>query len=163
MPFSTHPINPAYQPTQPLPRHLDHRPVFALPYQAFDGPWAGNTDVQYISVGIAQYDPDDVSVKIMRHTGSKWTRQAEELPLHRPIDMTLFLAKAIFDSPQDTIDAPKGTLLNQASDMVITKEQLNIGEQASYNAATARNSPIVKDRLNALLTVLNDLKARGNI
>jgi hypothetical protein len=76
---------------------LDHKPVYALPYEHFDGIYDGDTDVRYISIGMAQYDQDHVSIKTMRHIGTKWTRQAEELPLHRVIDMTLFLAKTLFD------------------------------------------------------------------
>jgi len=137
--------------------------VFALPYQAFDGPYVPNTDVQFVTVGIAQYDPDEISVKTMRHTGTKWTRQAEELPLHRPIDMTLFLAKVIFDAPLGTVHLASGTLQHQTSGIDITKESLNVGESASYVAAAAKCQPILKDRLNALLEVLKDLKSRGKI
>jgi len=78
MPYT--PLN-EFDPSQVLPQHLQHKPVYALPYQSFDGPFIDSTDMRYISVGIAQYDSEDVSVKTMRHVGGKWTRQAEELPL----------------------------------------------------------------------------------
>ncbi len=89
----------------------------------------------------------------MRHTGNKWTRQAEELPLHRPVDMTLFLAKAIFDAPNNVVNIPRGTLQHQRSDIAITQEQRNFGEMASYNAAVSKDRPFIKDRLNALRVV----------
>jgi hypothetical protein len=163
MPYSTTPHAPAYDPLQPLPQHLDHKPVYALPYEFFDGIYAGNTDIRYISVGLAQYDHDHVSVKTMRHTGAKWTRQAEELPLHRPIDMTLFLAKVIFDTANASLSIPKGTLQNQGSDISIAQEQRSYGELASYNAFLTQNQASLKDRLNALRDTLNDLKNRGKI
>lgn len=163
MPFITTPDAPCFVPSQLLPQHLDHKPLFALPYEAFDGPYAGNTDVQFISVGIAQYDPDEASIKTMRYTGTKWTRQAEELPLHRPIDMTLFLAKVVFDSDGDVVTIPRGTLQNQTSDIEITKEQRNFGENASFSAAMAKNEADLKHRLNTLLQVLSDLKLKGKI
>ena len=163
MPYTTNPQTNAYDPLQPLPQHLDHKPVFALPYSAFDGRCVGRTDVQFVTVGIAQYDPDSVSIKTMRHTGKKWTRQAEELPLHRPVDMTLFLAKVIFDAQDDMVNIPSGTLQNQSSDIAITKEQRNFGEMASYNAAVNSSRPLIKDRLNALRHILNDLKTKGRI
>jgi len=163
MPFSTSPEAPNFIPSQPLPQHLDHKPVFALPYEAFDGPYAGKTDVQYISLGIAQYDPDETSIKTMRYTGTKWTRQAEELPLHRPIDMTLFLAKAVFDSEGGVVGIPTETFDRQTSDITVTREQRNFGENASFEAAVAKIKPSLKKRLNTLLQVLNDLKRDGKI
>lgn len=163
MPFTTEPDAPSFVPSQELPQHLDHKPMFALPYEAFDGPYAGDTDLQFISVGIAQYNPDEASIKTMRYTGTKWTRQAEELPLHRPIDMTLFLAKVVFDSDGDAVTIPRGTLQNQTSDIEVTKEQRNFGENASFAAAIAKNKPDLKHRLNTLLQVLSDLKQKGKI
>lgn len=163
MQYSTEPQTTAYDPKQPLPQHLDHKPVFALPYQAFDGIYADDTDVQFVTVGIAQYDPYDVSIKTMRHTGTKWTRQAEELPLHRPIDMALFLAKVIFDSQADVVNIPSGTLHNQSSAIKITPEVRTTGERKSYDAAVTKHAPILKERLNALRDVLNELKAGGRI
>lgn len=153
----------AHHPSQQLPLHLDHKPVFAVPYQAFDGFHPGNSDVQFVSVGLAQYDPDEISVKTMRYTGTKWTRQAEELPLHRPIDMTLFLAKVIFDNPSGIISIPPGTMENQTSTVEVRMEQLNVGETASYTNAVQQCQPLLKSRLNALRDVLNDLKSKGEI
>ncbi len=163
MPFATQPPTTKFDPKRSLPQHLDHKPVFALPYDAFDGPYAGSSDTHFLSVGLAQYDPDQVSIKTIRHTGTKWTRQAEELPLHRPIDMTLFLAKVVFDTNDDVVSVPRGTLQNQSSDLAITKEQRNFGEMASYDAALGQIQVGLKDRLNALRNVLNDLSLRGKI
>ncbi|MCX5896128.1 MAG: DUF6530 family protein, partial [Proteobacteria bacterium] len=84
MPYSTKPNTTTYDPRKELPLHLDHKPVYALPYEHFD--YVEDTDARFISIGLAQYDPDDVSIKVFRHTGEKWTRQSEELPLHRVID-----------------------------------------------------------------------------
>lgn len=163
MPYLTNPHTNTYNPSQPLPQHLDHKPVYALPYECFDGIHANNTDMRYISIGIAQYDADHVSIKTMRHTGSKWTRQAEEIPLHRSIDMTLFLAKAIFDVNNSAVDMPSGTLINQTSNITITQEQRRYGELASYNAFLSQNRKLLQDRLNSLRDVLNTLKQQGKI
>lgn len=164
MPYTTDPDTTAYNPSQSLPQHLDHKPVYALPYEHFDGIYASDTDMRYISIGTAQYDQDHVSIKTMRHTGSKWTRQAEELPLHRVIDMTLFLAKVVFDARDGRVDIPKGTLQNQASsNLSIYQEQRSYGELASYHAFLRQNCDLLKERLNVLRDALNDLKTRGKI
>lgn len=163
MPYETIPETDAYKPDQDLPQHLDHKPVFAVPYQKFDGPDAGDTDVKYISVGLAQWNHDEISVKTMRHVGRKWTRQAEELPLHRPIDMTILLAKALFDAQNGAVTLLEDTLAGQKHEIKVTAESRSFGEMASYNQAVSTISPIIKERLNALLTVLADLKQSGKI
>ena len=81
MPF--HFLNKSSEPSSSfdLPKHLQHKPVFAMPYEWLEGP--GQSDTEFISVGFAQWDNEtsDLSVKLMRHTGKRWSRQAEELPL----------------------------------------------------------------------------------
>lgn len=163
MPYSISPPRENQMPSVQLPQHLEHKPVYALPYEYFDGMYAGRTDTKYISIGLAQWDPDHVSIKAMRHTGGKWTRQAEELPLHRVIDMTLFVAKVLFDQQNGRVSIPAATFLNQDSDISITSETRSYGEMASYNAFLAENSRLLKARLNALADVLNDLKKAGRI
>ena len=163
MPYITNPPNDSYRPSQELPLHLDHKPVYALPYEKFDGPDAGQSDVQFISIGIAQYDPDEVSVKTMRHTGRKWTRQAEELPLNRVIDMTLFLAKSLFDVQGGDVVIPKGTFCNQeGTEIRISRERAN-GELPAFDKFIERNREHCKNRLNALLKVLSELKRNHRI
>ncbi len=72
--------NATYAVSQPLPQHLDHKPVYAISYESFDGIHAGGTDAMYLSVGISQWDANEVSAKVMRYSGNQWSRQAEELP-----------------------------------------------------------------------------------
>lgn len=163
MPYTTNPPTTSFDPVHALPQHLAHKPVYALPYSAFDGPYAGNTDMQYITVGLSQWDPDEISIKTMRFVRAKWTRQAEEIPLHRAVDMALFLAKAVFDSSTGSITLPAGTLSNQTSEVTISEEQRGFGEMASYQAALTHILPELKDRFNALLQVLTDLKSTGKI
>lgn len=163
MPYSTSSPRENQIPSEQLPQHLGHKPVYALPYEHFDGMYAGRTDTKYISIGLSQWDPDHVSIKAMRHTGKKWTRLAEELPLHRVIDMTLFLAKVLFDQQNGQVNIPTATFFNQDSDISITPETRGYGEMASYNAFLAENLRLLKDRLSALADILNDLKEADRI
>jgi hypothetical protein len=155
------PPNVAYSPSEALPQHLAHKPIYAFPYEHFDGIYAEGTDVKYISVGIAQYDCESISIKTMRYTGEKWTRQAEELPLHRVIDMTLFLAKVLFENQNETVKIPKETFLSQESDILIRKESRSYGEMATYKEFIKENGQLLKDRFNVLRNVLDDLAGRG--
>ena len=51
----------------------------------------------------------------------------------------------------------------QTSNITISQEQRSYGELASYNEFLDKTEGLLKDRLNKLRDVLNDLKARGKI
>lgn len=159
MPFQSD--NPSYRPTDELPQHLAHKPVFAMPYEHFDGIHAGDTDARYISVGLAQYDPYQVSIKTMRHTGEKWTRQAEELPLHRTIDMAIFLAKVLGAGTQSVLDFPAQTFQQQESNFSVTQESRSGGELSSYHAFIQEHLPLYRSQFRVLLDTLKQLEAQG--
>ena len=97
MPFKEFGNDANFAPKVDLPMHLAHKPVYAMPYQKFDGIYIGETDARYLSVGLAQWGHHDLSLKVMRHTGTQWSRQAEELPLHRVLDASIFLIKALLN------------------------------------------------------------------
>ena len=104
-----------------IPTHLNHRPIIKWEnYDKVDGRFKNNTDAQGLSVGLAQWnspneDEPDISVKVWRHTGEKWSRQSEEIPVHRLVDMTRLLCAAI-------LYAEKGELLTGES-FTITSSQ----------------------------------------
>jgi len=63
-------------------------------YENVDGRYAYNTDAKGLSLGLAQWNDRgslDISAKIWRHTGEKWSRQSEELPLHRVLDLAILV------------------------------------------------------------------------
>ena len=74
------------------PRHLKHKPIVSVnDYDKIDAQYRKKTDVKALSIGTAQYDKNEISLKVWRHTGSKWSRQSEELPIHRCIDLNILL------------------------------------------------------------------------
>jgi|SRR5690625_470087 len=157
------------EPQQELPHSLQHRPVYALPYEHFDGPLKGDSDVQYISVGLAQWNPGEVSLKVFRHTGEggKWTRQSEELPLHRAIDAATFIAKVLFDAEpvQKSVTIPTGTFEGQEADLIITPEENNPMARNFdlYLKDGSENKERYKARLHALYKILNELVEQGKL
>ena len=149
---------------EPLPEHLAHKPVFSIPYEQFDGIYAGETDIKYLSIGLAQYDGNVVSAKTMRHVGGKWSRQAEELPLHRVIDLTLFMAKALFSSEDSELEISAGTFDNQTADLqIVENENRSAREMAQFHDFMGENGDQLKQRLNALADVLIELRESGKI
>lgn len=151
-------------PDDELPQHLGHKPVYAMPYQFFDGLSNGRSDGRYLSVGLAQWNQDDVSIKIMRHTGNRWTRQAEELPLNRAIDMTSFLAHVLANSEGDVIQMKPGTFDNQTEQLTLGRDgNRNATETAQFDRFIDRSEDYLKKKLNILADLLLELRASGKL
>lgn len=163
MPYATASGTKKFQPSDDLPTHLEHRPRWALPYEKFDGHYIGNTDMRWMSVGLAQYNGAEVSLKTFRHSTQRWTRQAEELPLYRLFDGALFSLFAIFDSESGRLTVPAGTFEGQTEDIVIDPEQLTHSEQFAYASFLQRELPRLKARLRALGDKINQLRKAGKL
>ena len=70
-----------------IPTHLKHKPIIVVnDYEKIDSIYANKSDVKALSIGEAQYDNEQISLKVWRHSGKKWSRQNEEIPIHRNID-----------------------------------------------------------------------------
>ena len=99
-----------------IPAHLKHKPIIQVEnYDRIDGPHADNTDAMGLSVGIAQWNGPgwtELSAKVWRNTGEKWSRQSEELPLHRVIDLATLICI--------TIDYSKNGKLPSNDDFPVT-------------------------------------------
>jgi len=82
-----------------IPTHLKHKPILEVAnYDRIDGPYANDTDAKGLSIGLAQWNEPgwtELSAKVWRHTGEKWSRQSEELPLHRVIDLASLICIAM--------------------------------------------------------------------
>lgn len=82
-----------------IPTHLKHKPILEVPnYDKIDGPYAEDTDAMGLSIGIAQWNTagwTELSAKVWRNPGDKWSRQSEELPLHRVIDLASLICIAM--------------------------------------------------------------------
>ncbi len=81
-----------------IPVGLKHKPVIVSEnYNNIDGRFAPESDAKGLSLGLAQWNDRgrvDVSAKVWRHTGGKWSRQSEELPLHRVLDLAILICRA---------------------------------------------------------------------
>lgn len=81
-----------------IPTELKHKPVIVSEeYDKIDGNKANNSDAKGLSLGLAQWNDRgnlEISAKVWRHTGEKWSRQSEELPLHRVLDLAILICKS---------------------------------------------------------------------
>ena len=78
-----------------IPTTLKHKPVIVCEnYENVDGRCL--PDGCKASLGLAQWNDRgevDISAKVWRHTGEKWSRQSEELPLHRVLDLAILIGR----------------------------------------------------------------------
>lgn len=104
-----------------IPAHLKHKPIIQVEnYDRIDGPYADDTDAMGLSVGIAQWNGPgwtELSAKVWRYTGEKWSRQSEELPLHRVIDLATLICI--------TMDYSKNGRLSSSDDFPVTRSADN--------------------------------------
>lgn len=131
---------------------LRHRPVFLLDYERHDGDYT-ETDCKALSVGWAQYDPHRLSVKALRHTGSKWSRQSEEIPLHRAVDMVILLAHAMAANGQEEILLPEGTLERQAKAKKVQRTS-EFAKHADIVRIMLRD-PLITRRMRSLQRIMS--------
>lgn len=117
-----------YKNVPTVPTHLQHKPIYVVNgYNWVDNPNDGNSDALGLSIGLAQWNDrfgKDISAKVWRHTkGSngefdtgKWSRQSEELPLHRVLDLSIFICMIMneknLSTPAEFID--DGTYIIEA-------------------------------------------------
>lgn len=79
-----------------VPEHLKHKPIVAVDnYDKYDAMYSTKTDAKALSIGKSQWDSNYISAKVWRHTTGdehgKWSRQSEELPLHRVLDLAILI------------------------------------------------------------------------
>jgi len=81
-----------------IPTSLKHKPIIVSEdYERVDGRYANHSDAKGLSLGLAQWNDRgkvDISAKVWRHTGEKWSRQSEELPMHRVLDLALLICRS---------------------------------------------------------------------
>lgn len=108
------------------PKHLSHKPIISVnDYDKIDGKYIDDTDVVALSVGLAQYDIDDISAKVWRYKqeSDRWSRQSEELPLHRVIDLCILtIASFITDGESDFPITNLKETVTEKENLILIKE-----------------------------------------
>lgn len=112
-----------------VPTHLKHEPVFGLEgYNKMDGIYAGRgSDAPCLSIGVAQWNQrgsQDISAKVWRNSGAEdndyqdgsWSRMSEELPIHRNLDLTIFICE-VMDMLKNEESSRPITLQHETADI----------------------------------------------
>lgn len=156
-----------------IPVSLKHKPVIvAENYEEVDGRQAYHSDTKGLSLGLAQWNDRgrvDISAKVWRYTGEKWSRQSEELPLHRAIDLAILICRArqyfreeayrypgFYDAGHPQID--RIGLQGAAMTVGVCKENPMIQEDIRLFAdALGRDDELLGERLSVLARILKEM------
>jgi|GEM_PF-1932563 len=98
------------------PTGKTHTPIVSLnKYAEIDGYHRKeDTDTVALSIGLATYSEDcldkeeqittprEISLKVWRHTGKKWSRISEELPIYRNLDLSILFVKSLLINDKDS-------------------------------------------------------------
>lgn len=155
-----------------IPTQLKHKPVITVEnYENVDGRNAYHSDAQGLSVGLAQWNDRgrvDISAKVWRYTGEKWSRQSEELPMHRVIDLAILICRAkqyiseayryekLYDSQNPVID--RIGMQGDAMTVSVCTENPMIDEDiALFAQALNQEDELLSERLNVLGAMLQEM------
>ena len=154
-----------------IPTTLKHKPVIvAEDYENIDGRREGG-DTKGLSLGLAQWNDRgrvDISAKVWRYTGEKWSRQSEELPLHRVIDLAILIARTkqyfmqayripgLYDKEHPDID--RIGLQGDAMTVSACTGNEKIDEDIRlFSEALSRDDEFLSERLHLLSNLLIDM------
>ena len=156
-----------------IPVDLKHKPVIVSEnYENVDGRNAYNSDAKGLSLGLAQWNDRgnvDISAKVWRHTGGKWSRQSEELPMHRAIDLTILIARTFqyfqdeayrkpnfHDSENPLID--RVGMQGDAMTIEVCEDNPMIDEDIKlFSDALVKDGEFIGERLRVLSRILKEM------
>lgn len=156
-----------------IPTTLKHKPVIvAEDYAHIDGRTAYDTDAQGLSLGLAQWNDRgkvDISAKVWRYTGEKWSRQSEELPLHRVLDLAILTCRTqqyfreeayrhekAYD-PESPVLGRVGLQGDAMTVEVCTGNERIEEDVLLFRDALARDSELLGERMGVLSRLLREM------
>lgn len=155
-----------------IPTNLKHKPVIVSEnYENVDGRYAYKSDAKGLSLGLAQWNDRgkvDISAKVWRYTGEKWSRQSEELPLHRVLDLAILVCRTklhfreayrfekLYDTNNPVID--RVGLQGDAMTVAVCTDNEKINEDIQlFNQALSQDDELIGERLRTLSRLLKEM------
>lgn len=155
-----------------IPTTLKHKPVIISDnYENVDGRDAYSSEAKGLSVGLAQWNERgnvDISAKVWRYTGERWSRQSEELPLHRVLDLAILVCRTqqhfrdayryekLYDPKTPQLD--RIGLQGDAMTVSICTDNPMLEEDIKlFRDALAKDDELLGERFSALSRMLKEL------
>ena len=109
-------------PVLDIPTWLAHNPIVAVDYKQRDAK-ANAGDAEYLSIGRSTWDNDTISAKIWRVSADRWSRQSEDIPLWRLLDLAILFTATLKEKP-----SLLGEVLINEADKQFLKEKIKENE-----------------------------------
>lgn len=155
-----------------IPTTLKHKPVIVSEnYENVDGRNAYDSEAKGLSLGLAQWNDRgkvDISAKVWRYTGEKWSRQSEELPLHRVLDLAILVCRSLehfreayrfeklYDPGKPVID--RVGLQGDAMTVAVCTDNDRLDEDIKlFSQALSNDGELIGERLRALSSILKEM------
>lgn len=155
-----------------IPTTLKHKPVIVCEnYENIDGRYAFKTDAKGLSLGLAQWNDRgkvEISAKVWRYTGEKWSRQSEELPLHRVLDLAILVCRTrqyfadayrfekLYDPAKTLID--RVGLQGDAMSVAVCTTNEKLDEDIKlFQQALSQDDELISERLHTLARILKEM------
>ncbi len=155
-----------------IPTTLKHKPVIVSEnYENVDGRNAYQSDAKGLSVGLAQWNDRgkvDISAKVWRYTGEKWSRQSEELPMHRVLDLAILICRTrqhfreayryekLYDTKNPIID--RIGLQGDAMTVSVCTDNPLIDEDIKlFSQVLSKDDELIGERLKTLAAILKEM------
>ncbi|HIT87476.1 MAG TPA: hypothetical protein IAB62_07000 [Candidatus Coprocola pullicola] len=155
-----------------IPVTLKHKPVIVSEnYENIDGRYAYDSDAKGLSLGLAQWNDRgnvDISAKVWRHTGEKWSRQSEELPIHRVLDLAILVCRSkqyfreayryenFYDKENTVIDRVglqgDAMTVEFCTDNTMLEDDIKL-----FLQALSKDDELIGERLRVLSSILKDM------
>ena len=119
------------------PEKLSHKPIITVDYKNTDK-IAGAGDAIFLSLGRSTWDKKDISAKVFRKSNNRWSRQSEELPLWRVLDLAILLVATINET--------------QSSLAEFVQDQKSISD---FRSTIANKMKTLAPKMNELRNLLN--------
>lgn len=153
-----------------IPTHLKHKPVICSDeYNKIDGKFIKDTDAKGLSLGLAQWNDRgkvDISAKIWRHTGEKWSRQSEELPFHRVLDLAILICRTKLHF-QENYHEPEKSKYPEIDRIGLQGGAMNVSyctdnemidtDKKLFEECLRKDDEFISERLRILSGVIKDL------
>ncbi|MEY2927116.1 MAG: hypothetical protein RL367_1593 [Pseudomonadota bacterium] len=145
-------------PQRDFPDHIAHKPVYVVPYFDHDYSEECDRDAQFITVGWPQWGDDEPSAKIVRHSGQRWSRQSEELPLTRLVDLAILTAMVFGQGHNLTkIEPDAFESQPEPSDVAFGSKRDRI-----FLSEELKSDELLKRRFRKPFEILNEIAASGS-
>lgn len=155
-----------------IPTTLKHKPVITVEnYENVDGRNAYKSDAKGLSLGLAQWNDRGkvaISAKVWRYTGEKWSRQSEELPLHRVLDLAILICRTrgyfmdayrypkLYDEKNPQVD--RIGIQGDAMTVSVCTENPMIDEDIQlFSDALSADDEMIAERLHLLSNMLTEM------